>query len=191
MIRAMAREAYCRNLELSQRIKYVHNYLLAKVWYTAQIFPVPDDCVRQLNSAITSYIWHGEIFRVPLSTLQRCKTHGGWDLIDVAAKSRALFYARLRNQGLKVGTLAAAWLQKWDLLKPGITPPPPRNRNRIPEPLDYLRLFAIDTAYILPPGQYEPPKSYKRRIYNTLRILLRPEPEPPEMRIFRLMPTTD
>jgi hypothetical protein len=120
MIHTLAREAYCRDLGLTQCIKYVHDYLLAKVWYTAQIFPATDDCVRQLNSAITWYIWHGEILRVPLSTLQRCRTHGGWDLIDIAAKSQALLFAQLRTQGLKTGTLTAAWLQKWDLLQPVI-----------------------------------------------------------------------
>jgi len=40
-IRAQAREAYYRNLSLDQRILYVHNFLLAKAWYTPQLPPTP------------------------------------------------------------------------------------------------------------------------------------------------------
>ena len=129
---AQASEAYCRDLRLSQRNQYVHAFLLARIWYTVQIFPAPDECVRQLNLTITWYIWHGETLRVPLSTLQRRKGHGRWDLIDVAAKSRAILFDQMRLQGLKNRTITAAWLQKWDLLKPYINPP---YINRIPAPL--------------------------------------------------------
>jgi hypothetical protein len=40
-IRAQARDAYSRTLSLYQRVLYVHNYLLAKALYTAQILPPP------------------------------------------------------------------------------------------------------------------------------------------------------
>ena len=32
-------DAYCRDLTLDERIKYINDYLLAKVWYIAQIYP--------------------------------------------------------------------------------------------------------------------------------------------------------
>jgi hypothetical protein len=40
-IRAQARDAYARELSLDRRIQYVRDYLLAKVWYVAQLFPPP------------------------------------------------------------------------------------------------------------------------------------------------------
>jgi hypothetical protein len=123
-IRTQAHDAYNRDLCLEQRIQYTHNYLLTKAWYIAQIFPLPKTCERQLNTAIAWYIWHGEIFKVPLSTLQRPKVQGGWDLINTAAKSRALYYYRLNTQGKKDGTLTAEWLRHWDLHKPRNSPPP-------------------------------------------------------------------
>jgi len=94
-IRAQARDAYYRDLCLVKRILYVHNFLLAKAWYNAQIFALPENCKRQVNTAIVWYLWHGDIFRVPLPTPQRRKQQGGWDLIHVAVKSRALLYYRL------------------------------------------------------------------------------------------------
>ena len=81
MIRAQARDAYARELSLDRRIQYVHDFLLAKVWNVAQIFPPPDECIRMLNTSISWFLWKEAIFRVPLSTLQRRKDEGGWDLI--------------------------------------------------------------------------------------------------------------
>jgi hypothetical protein len=189
-VRTQAHGAYCRDLCLSQGIQYVHIFLLARAWYTAQMFPAPDECIRRLNPAIAWYLWHGETFRFPLSTLHRPQElgEGGWGLIDVAAKSRALLIDRLRSQSQKQRTITAAWLQRWDLLTPSKKPP---HIERIPKNLEYLRSIATDTAYIVPPGQEETPKAYKRRIYDTMRILLQAEPEPQMMRIVMLWATTD
>jgi hypothetical protein len=67
-IRAHAREAYSREINLHQRIQYVQNFLLARAWFTAQVFPLPKGCERQINTAVAWFLWRGEIFRVPLST---------------------------------------------------------------------------------------------------------------------------
>jgi hypothetical protein len=95
-IRRQARDAYCRDLNFHQRIRYVQTYLMAKAWYTAQVFPPPADGLRQINTAVSWYLWRGEILRVPLSTLYKRKEHGGWALTHVAAKCRALLLYRLR-----------------------------------------------------------------------------------------------
>ena len=97
-VRAMTREGYGRDLCLTQRIKYVHAFLLAKIWHIAQIFPIPKDHVRQLATAIAWFIWKGMIFRVPMSTLQRKRTDGGLELLDIEAKCCALFLARPRGK---------------------------------------------------------------------------------------------
>ena len=115
-IRALAQEAYYRDMSFDKRIQFVHDYMLAKAWYIAQIYPLPDKCVRRLNTMISWYVWRGEIFRVPLSTLQRRKDEGRWDLIHLAAKSSALFLNWLDQQGLRSGTLTAEWLCTWGLL---------------------------------------------------------------------------
>jgi len=76
MIRTQAKETYGRNLKLVHRIQYVQVYLLAKLWHTAQVFPLPREYSRQIMSAIAWFIWQGAIFRVPISTLQRKKGRG-------------------------------------------------------------------------------------------------------------------
>jgi hypothetical protein len=66
-VKMQAGEAYHRDLGLSHRILYA--YLLAKIWHTAQIFPIPQQCAQQIVAAVVRYIWRVSIFRVPVSTL--------------------------------------------------------------------------------------------------------------------------
>jgi len=157
-VKAMAREVYGGNLCLIHRIQYVNTYLLAKIWHIAQIFPIPKEQVRQLVMAIVWFIWKGTIFRIPLSTLQRRREDGGLELIDIEAKCRTLFLTKMREQGAKEGTLTAAWLQRWNLRKQEGNPP---NILRIPRTLEYLRLYALEWAYLEPKTQDETPRHFK------------------------------
>jgi len=143
---------------------------------------------RQINTAMTRFLWRGGIFRLPLSTLQRWKLQGGWDLINVGAKSRALLHFRLQTQSTVPGTFMAIWFRKWKLQTPG--PNPPRIQ-RIPASIAYLCQFAMDGAYITSRQRSETSKAYKRRIYATMVTLLRETPELPVMRISRLWDTSD
>ena len=149
---------------------------------------MPTDCARQVNTATSWYIWRGEIFRFPISTLQRRKRQGGWDLKNVSAKSRALLYLRLQSQGQNTGTPTAEWLRAWKLHAPSSNPP---YMPTIPAHMEYLRHCAQNSAYIAPQQPTETLKAYKRRIYNTLQTLLRATPEPAEMRVTRLWPNTE
>jgi hypothetical protein len=94
-IQAQAKEAYIRNLCFAKRIDYIHNYPLARAWYIAQILPISATYIRQIHTAITWYLWKGAIFHFPLSTIQRKKTDGGWNLTNIGTKCRALFFIDL------------------------------------------------------------------------------------------------
>ena len=89
----------------------------------------------RLNTAITWFIWKGATFRVPLSTLQRSKDDGGWDMIHLKAKCLALLLHRTRIQSQDPETFTAAWLEKWNITERSPNPPhrggAPSN-NRIP-----------------------------------------------------------
>ena len=106
-LRAQAHESYFRELSFNKRIHFVHTYMLVRVWLTAQIIPLSPTCERQINTAITYFLWRVSIFRVPLSTNQRRKLYGGWDLINFGAKGRALLHFRLQTQSTAPGTLTA------------------------------------------------------------------------------------
>lgn len=94
-------------------IRYVHDYLLARAWYTTQIYPPLETIVRQINMIILWFLWQGVIFRVPLSTLQKSEEEGGWGLVNPEAKCQALLLYRMREQVMKVGAVTADWMQRW------------------------------------------------------------------------------
>jgi len=186
-IRAQAQEAYCRMLALDSRIQIVREYLMAHAWYVSRTYPPPDVCVRQLNTAISWFVWKGDIFRVPLSTLYRSKGEGGWDLTNFPAKSHVLLLYRMRQQVLKQGTITSAWMWTWSLNVKGANPP---FRDAIPENLEYLRRFAMDSAYVDEQGIMEFKRAYKRRTYNTLYHISRSETSIQDMHITKIWPNT-
>jgi len=187
-IRAQAQEAYCRMLTLDKRIQFVHEYFMARAWYVSQIYPSPDVCVRQLNATISWFLWKGDIFRVLLSTLYRSKEEGGRDLTNLPAKSHALLLYRMRQQVMKQLTITSAWMRTWGLNVKEANPP---FRDVIPENLEYLRCFAMDSAYVDEQGPMESKRAYKRRVYNTLYHFSRGETGIQDMRITKIWTTTD
>ena len=183
-VRSAARETYYRDMNLAMRIKFVHVFLLARIWYVAQVFPPSADHIRRINTSIAWFIWRGDIFRVPLSTLQRGRSGGGWDLVHVWSKCRSLFLNRLYVQSGCDSSFTASWLRKWDI-QPGSANPP--YYARIPAAMGYLRCFIADDAYMPTRGGTEGDKSYKWRLYSTLKELSDNAAPPKEMRIVKKM----
>jgi hypothetical protein len=186
--RAQAQEANYRKLSLDKRIHYVHNHLMVRVWYLAQTYPPPEVCARQSNSTIAWFLWRGDIFRVPFSTLRRRKDEGDWGLKHLTAKSHALFLNRLRKQRSRQRTVTTKWLRQWGLT--GLSHNPPY-RDGIPATISCLQRFAVDSAYVTEIGPTDSTNAYKQRVYDTLHYISRMETGPREMRIITIWPITD
>jgi predicted RNA-binding Zn-ribbon protein involved in translation (DUF1610 family) len=187
MVRLQAREAYIRDLDLAQRIQYVNTYLLDKILYMAQVLPAPSVQIRQIETAVAWFIWQGDIFGVPLSTLQK-KKKGGWVLSDVETKCRALLLYRTWMQSRRGGEITAEWLRYWNLQTQRGNPP---NVKGIPRNLEYLRVYARDKAYMEPPKLGEHTPTCGARIYETLRKIKMAANPPRNARITMRCPTTD
>jgi len=129
-VRAQARTAYARNLCLAHRVQYVKTYLLAKIWYLAQVLPLPTRHTQQLKSTCTWFIWKGAIFRVPITTLQRSEELGGWSLPDIALKCRALLLGRMRTLAAQKVSATAALLRKWNITET-VENPPTQTKSRV------------------------------------------------------------
>jgi hypothetical protein len=164
-VKAQAKDAYGRDLCIAQRVRYVQTYLLVTIWCTAQMFPAPVKYTQHLTAAINWYIWQGAIFRVPQLTLQKPKQQGGWALINIAVKCRALLLRRMWNQSKKEGTVTATWLKTWDLVGLQWNPP---YAERMPSRISYLRCYALEIAYTAPLRPDEAAAHSKRRRYDTL-----------------------
>jgi hypothetical protein len=163
-------------------MKYANIYLLAKAWHLAQIFPPSEDRTKQINTAVSWYLWQGNIFRLPLSTLYKPKRQGGWGLINMKAKCRTLQIRRLEEMGRKKGSETAIWFKNWNLLRPSATPPPPNKDERLNR-FNYLQKPALDSAYVTRRRPEEDRKKYRRRIYGSLITLLQDTPNGREMSV--------
>jgi hypothetical protein len=125
----------------------------------AQILPPPEDNLRQINMTISWFLWKGEIFRVPLSSLQRTK-EVVWGMIHPAAKCMALFFYCMREQGRKNGTVTADWIKRWGLQKQTKNPP---YAGRTPNTLEYLHRYDMESEYLAPRGRGESTQAYKKK----------------------------
>jgi hypothetical protein len=147
-VKLMAQQAYSRTLCLAQRIRFVHTYLLAKIWYVAQLFPAPVGVLRQILTAISYFVWKGSIFKVPTAVLQAPKDCGGWNLTNFAAKCRTLYITCMYLQGQRRGSFTAAWLRHW------LGASPVRNPLHVrlfPSTMCYLKEFVYGMADTTPP----------------------------------------
>jgi hypothetical protein len=70
-VQGSVKDLYIRKLYIRQRMWVSNTWFLSKVWYTAQILPIPDKYAQQITTIITQYIWRCWIFRVPVTTLYR------------------------------------------------------------------------------------------------------------------------
>jgi hypothetical protein len=108
------------------------------------------------------------IFRVPQSTLQSQTEDGGIDLIDVAAKCRALFLTRFRAKRDRSGSLTAEWFNVRASL--------PARKNRpqihvITPTLGYLLICIHEWGFMENEGLAETVRAFKRRVFDTLRTM--------------------
>ena len=116
--REQAWGGYRRELCLSHRICYVHSHLLAKIWHTAQVFPAPRECVRQLTSAVAWYIWLGATFISLHFYTTAQKVSRGLGIIKQSCKMPCP--ASQSNVGPRAKRVASngGWHQYWDLPGP-------------------------------------------------------------------------
>jgi hypothetical protein len=187
-MRAHAQMAYTREMDLNIRIQYVHDYLMAPLWYITQIMPPTDTMLRQLTTTISWFLWRGEIFRVPLSTLYKDKQRGGWGLVCIAAKCRMLFAIRMRTLLLTKDTVTERWLKKWRMDEPSENLPIHR---KAPAGMDYLNDFYRETAYMPKRRIEETERGYKRRTYTAILHAIQGQHGPAPMRIEVRWPTVN
>jgi hypothetical protein len=179
-IRQQARDVYHRDLSLIQKVQYANAYLLAKTWHLAQVLPPPPVFVRQINMVLSWFCWKGSIFKVLLSTLRRPKLRGGLHLLHVEAKCRALLLFRLQEMNKKPTLPTVQWLHYWGLQSRSSNP---SNRNSRMYKFQYLCMYALDLAYVMPQHGDETLRHCKRRLYTTLILLLQDTPGGTVMRI--------
>jgi hypothetical protein len=144
-VRIQAKKTYDRDACLAHRMRYVNTHLLSILWYIAQNLPAPRTYTQRITVAIAWYIWKGAVFKVPITTLQRPKSMGGWEMTHTKAKCNALLLCRMYTQSRKEGSITVEWLRKWQLTNEQENPP---QSWKTLEKLKSLQVYALDMAYI-------------------------------------------
>ena len=187
-MRATAQDAYQRDLSLDKRIQFVQQHLLAKIWYVTQIFSPPTDAIRRINRAIAWFIWQGEIFRVPLSTLQREKDDGGCKNVQRRGQMQSTFHAQT-TEATPARRDKYSWLAKVLEVKHNTWKPTISCGNNGE---DGISSNLCNRCCIRPETKENwNDKAHKKRIYDKLKALAIAITSPTEMRTEYQYPETE
>ena len=66
---------------LQQRVEVLQTFALSKLWYAAQVLPLPAQMVKKIESASSAFIFRGRPERLKLAELQNPKERGGLGLV--------------------------------------------------------------------------------------------------------------
>ena len=75
---------------LEQKVKVAQTFALSKLWYVAQVLPLPLAYTKKIESALSSFIFRGSPERLKLAELQNPLESGGLGLTCVATKAESL-----------------------------------------------------------------------------------------------------
>ena len=80
---------------LSQRTIVLKTFATSKLWYLAQVLPMPKTVLSTLERMIGAFLWRGHLERLALPELYLDRSQGGLGLPNIAAKADALFLMHL------------------------------------------------------------------------------------------------
>ena len=83
---------------LQERVTVVQTFALSKLWYTAQVLPLPPPMCKKIEALMSSFIFRGRHERLKLSEIQNPHSKGGLSLTCVSTKSECL----LLRQSLRI-----------------------------------------------------------------------------------------
>ena len=75
---------------LRLRVEVVRIFVYSKIWYKAQILPVPGQVIVQIEKMVGRFLWMGRLERVALEVLCNGEESGGLGMVLLAAKADAM-----------------------------------------------------------------------------------------------------
>ncbi|MBM3938954.1 MAG: reverse transcriptase family protein, partial [Sphingomonadales bacterium] len=97
---------------LTQRIQILHTYAMSKLWYMAQILPLPKVFCTRIRRAASDFLWRGRLERLAWPELAAPKQGGGLAVACVETRARSLF-AKQAFHRLASGGRPARHLSYW------------------------------------------------------------------------------
>jgi hypothetical protein len=97
---------------LRQRARALETFALSKVWYLAQIIPMPPAVADRLRRAVSDFLWKGRLERLAFDELHSPLGEGGLRLSAIATRAQALL-AKQACHRLAGGGNPAAHIAYW------------------------------------------------------------------------------
>ena len=97
---------------LAQRVQILHTYAFSKLWYLAQILPLPSFLAKRIIRAASNFLWKGRLERLAWSELEATPGQGGLGVADLEARAKALLLKQACHR-LAAGGRPRAHLSYW------------------------------------------------------------------------------
>ena len=75
---------------LQQRVSVLQKFALSKLWYVAQVLPLPNPVAKKIESRLSSFIFKGRPERLKLTELENTQGQGGLGLTCIVTKAGCL-----------------------------------------------------------------------------------------------------
>ena len=87
-----------RRMSVYGRIVLVNTIALSKIWNIAQVLPIEEKIIKKLQREVCLFIWKSEYIEpIKRKTTFLTEKEGGFNVVDIAAKCKALFLMSLKN----------------------------------------------------------------------------------------------
>ena len=80
---------------LAQRVEVAKTFALSKLYYVAQVLPLPNKYMKQVESSLSSFIFRGRHERLQLDELQNTCEQGGLGLTNIDVKADSLLLRQM------------------------------------------------------------------------------------------------
>ena len=87
-----------RNLTIFQRAIMINTVILAKVWYTAHTYPLPNKFSKLINKEIFHYLWHSKYNPIKREVLHQSRLNGGLEVKNVLLKAQSILSSTFLKQ---------------------------------------------------------------------------------------------
>ena len=122
---------------LQQRVNVLQTFALSKLWYVAQVLPLPEKMIKKIESSLSAFIFRGRHERLKLDELENPRSRGGLGLVCVATKAECLLLCQtlrvLKRRGSNCNKHLSFWIgSELNEAFPELTDRGPVNLSRCP-----------------------------------------------------------
>lgn len=126
-----------RSLNLYQRVRFVNQFALSKIWYVGSIISLPNNQLAKIKSSVGWFIWKRRKLRIPLNQLFLNRKLGGLNLHSPEHKCCALLIKNCMKSSMNTNLFI-------NYILPNISSPP--NKKPVTK-LPHIYPSLINVAY--------------------------------------------